>query len=109
MSYAPYLTFMAALWLACNTFFCAILWKRYKNGVDPRVLALMKRFGELEIELADMRDLYERLMTSHKRLRSSAGMAKLRGIKDNEAQDDLKTASEAEILRRMNINRRPNQ
>lgn len=67
----------------------------------------MKRTGELEIELADLRDLYERLMTSHKRLRSSAGMAKLRGMKEKDAGNDLKHASEAEILRRLNVNRRP--
>ena len=58
--------------------------KRVKRPPDPRVLTVMKHIGDLRIEVADLRDLYERLMTSHKRLRSSAGMAKLRDMDPEE-------------------------
>lgn len=107
MSYAALLTVIGVLWLAGNTFALIYLVRDRRTGFDPRVIGQMKRLAEVEIQLADLHDLYERLMTSHKRLRSSAGMARLRGIKAEEESDDLKHASEAEILRRMNVNRRP--
>lgn len=107
MSYLALLTVIGFLWLGICTFGLVYLVRDRKKGFDPRVIGQMKRLAEVEIQLADLHDLYERLMTSHKRLRSSAGMAKLRGIKSEEESNDLKHASEAEILRRMNVNRRP--
>lgn len=107
MSYTALLTIMGILWLSCLSVGVVYLVRKHKEGFDPRVVGQIKRLAEVEIQLADLHDLYERLMTSHKRLRSSAGMAKLRGIKEAEQQDDLKHASEAEILRRMNLSRRP--
>lgn len=109
MSYQVFLAIGAGLWLAVLSFVCAKLVFRHREGFDPRVIGLMKQLGEQRIEIADLRDLYERLMTSHKRLRSSAGMAKLRGMKEKDAEESLATASEAEILRRLNVNRRPNR
>lgn len=107
MSYTVIIDVFMLLWLAALSYTYLRHVRRVMPGHDPRVVGLLKQFGEWQIEVADLRDLYERLMTSHKRLRSSAGMAKLRGIKEAAEQDDLKTASEAEILRRMNLSRRP--
>jgi hypothetical protein len=75
---------------------------------DPRVIEIGKRLAYHEIEVADLRDLYERLMKSHKRLRSSAGMAKLRGMKPEEPAGNsngsgLAHKSEAEILRELKL------
>jgi len=107
MSYASILTVTAFLWLAINSVLLVYLLIDRKKGFDPRVVGLIKRFSELEIAYSDLQDLYERLLLSHKRLRSSAGMAKLRGMKEQDKSEDLAKASEAEILRRMNLNRRP--
>lgn len=76
---------------------------KLKRAPDPRTLTLMKQMGELRIEVADLRDLYERLMKSHRRLRSSAGMAKLRGMDEQPA---MANKSEAEILAELNLQRR---
>ena len=91
--------------------FCISLFMTYrppkrKPRPDPRVLTLIKDIGQLRIEVADLHDLYERLMASHKRLRSSAGMAKLRAI---DQANDLDRKSEAEILAQLNLQRRPSQ
>lgn len=107
MGFAEILTITGVLWLAALTYSVVYLVRDRKSGFDPRVVGQMKRIAELEIQLADLHDLYERLMTSHKRLRSSAGMAKLRGMKQEEDKRELKHASEAEILRRLNVNRSP--
>lgn len=73
--------------------------KHKKQPPDPRVLTLMKQIGNLRIEVADLRDLYERLMTSHKRLRSSAGMAKLRAM-DKEEEP---AGSDAAVLAKLGL------
>lgn len=75
---------------------------------DPRVIKVGKRVAEMEIDLADLRDLYERILLSHKRLRSSAGMAKLRGLKQEkntagDSSNGLAQKSEAEILRELKL------
>lgn len=101
MSYLVLLAILGGLWLAGLSFVCARLYLRHKQGFDPRVVGLSKSVGELSIAYADLHDLYERLLKSHKRLRSSAGMAKLRGQRDQEEREDLKNASEAEILSRL--------
>lgn len=66
---------------------------------DPRVVKVGKALSEVQIELSDLRDLYERLLASHKRLRSSAGMAKLRATQS----DDLSKEPEAVVLSRLGI------
>lgn len=99
MSYAAYLTIAMVLWLGCNIFFCAWIYKRYKSGLDPRVLSILKRQGELEIEMSDLTSLYDRLMLSHKRLRASAGMAHLRGKKTAVESEE----SDAAILKRLGL------
>ena len=98
MSYTVLLTILAGFACTIGAFYVGVQVTKHKLVHDPRVVGLMKQIGELQIDLANLHDLYERLMTSHKRLRSSAGMAKLRGMKADKA-DGL---SEAEILRRTN-------
>lgn len=70
-----------------------------RKPTDPRFVPLAKSIQEVQIDLADLRDLYERLLASHKRLRSSAGMAKLRAVE----KDDLKNESEAAVLARLGL------
>ena len=85
--------------VATCTFYAIYQWKQPKRKPDPRVLTLMKQMGDLQIELADLRDLYERLMTSHKRLRSSAGMAKLRGMDEQNAVGGIDRLRELGLIR----------
>lgn len=107
MSYTALLTVLGFLCLAGLGFHAIWLHYHRERGQDPRMTKVGKRLMEIEIQLADLHDLYERLMTSHKRLRSSAGMAKLRAVRLEEESTDLKRMSEAEILRSLNLNRRP--
>lgn len=50
-----------------------------------------RRIANLEIEVADLRAAYERLLESHKRLRSAEGMRELRDRRRDEAEDDART------------------
>lgn len=77
---------------------------RAKTVTPKRVLTLSKHVDNLRIEVADLRDLYERLMTSHKRLRSSAGMAKLRAMDEEKVEEE---PSEIAALRKLGLVKGP--
>lgn len=77
-----YLPFVGVFASAFAGFWLGIVFAKKKLIYDTRVLGLMKRQNELELEVADIRELQDRVLASHKKLQARVGMDRARRAKN---------------------------
>lgn len=65
--------------------------------------ALAKSVSEVQIDLADLYELYERVLKSHQRLRSRVGMEKKRAAQAEEPPNGATTQTPEEWKREMRL------
>lgn len=76
-----YLQFALVFAFGFAGFYLGTLFAKSKCIVDPRVLGVIRRMSEVELELADLRELHERVLASHKKLSARVGMDRARRAK----------------------------
>lgn len=75
-------------------FYVGSVFAREKLVHDPRTLSVIKRQSEVELEIADLRDLHERMLASHRKLSARIGMDHARRAKkeSEQAESDFELA-----------------
>lgn len=78
---------VVALWLAAQSAAHATAMATYVEEANEKSVTL-KTMAELSAEVTDLRDAYESLLQSHKKLRSKIGMREVRARRKNNADRD---------------------